>query len=202
MAYQIKHRRVALTFDDGSMRMMSFITSGRGNILPPRARWINPAMGTWERDFTELNILSELDRSKFASETVVEMDGTPKRINVVKYRLFAEGDEGITDPAFRGARVDTGTGIGYDMAKAKEIARQNIRFERLQVFAELDAEWMKAVGTKDDKLAAEIEAKRQAWRDAPSDARIDAATTIEELKALREQVKPKEAPKFTKPLKP
>ena len=45
MTRKLEHRRVALTFDDGTMRMMSFLTVGRGSFLPPGARWLDENEG-------------------------------------------------------------------------------------------------------------------------------------------------------------
>ena len=74
-------------------------------------------------------------------------------------------------------------GFGIDMAKARNIHRQNIRFSRGEKFFELDVEFQKAVETSDTSKQAEVAAKKQALRDAPADSAIDAATTSDELKA-------------------
>ena len=71
--------------------------------------------------------------------------------------------------------------ITTDMAKAKEIHKTKIRAARPSKFAELDIEFQRALETSADTSA--IIAKKQAFRDAPADSAIDAATTESELKA-------------------
>ena len=72
-------------------------------------------------------------------------------------------------------------GFGVDMAKAREIHKNNIRVARESKFAELDVEFTKALeaGTSTTDIAA----KRQALRDAPADSGIAAASDTDALKA-------------------
>ena len=72
-------------------------------------------------------------------------------------------------------------GFGIDMAKAKEIHKDNIRIAREPLLAALDIEFQRALETSADTSA--IVAKKQALRDAPADSAIDAATTADELKS-------------------
>ena len=72
-------------------------------------------------------------------------------------------------------------GFGINMAKAKEIHKNNIRVARAPKLAELDIEFQRAVETSADTSA--IAAKKQALRDAPADSGIDAATDTNALKA-------------------
>ena len=72
-------------------------------------------------------------------------------------------------------------GFGINMAKAKEIHKDNIRAARAPKLAELDIEFQRAVETSADTSA--IVAKKQALRDAPADSGIDAATDTDALKA-------------------
>ena len=72
-------------------------------------------------------------------------------------------------------------GFGIDMAKAKELHKDNIRNARSLKFPDLDVEYNKAQETGADTTA--IVAKKQALRDAPADSAIDAATTTDQLKA-------------------
>ena len=72
-------------------------------------------------------------------------------------------------------------GFGINMAKAKEIHKDNIRAARAPKLAELDIEFQRAVETSADTSA--IVAKKQALRDAPADSGIDAATDTDGLKA-------------------
>jgi|TARA_R100000353_G_scaffold11373_1_gene12118 hypothetical protein len=72
-------------------------------------------------------------------------------------------------------------GFGVDMAKAKELHKNNIRGARSLKFPDLDVEFNRAQETGADTTA--IVAKKQALRDAPADSAIDAATTTDQLKA-------------------
>ena len=72
-------------------------------------------------------------------------------------------------------------GFGIDMAKAKEIHKNNIRVAREEKFKELDVEFTKALET--GASTSDIAAKRQALRDAPADSGIDAASDTDALKA-------------------
>lgn len=70
--------------------------------------------------------------------------------------------------------------VNIDMAKAKNIHKQNIRFFREEKFKSLDIEFNKALET--GASTTDIVAKKQALRDAPADSAIEAATTDDELK--------------------
>ena len=71
--------------------------------------------------------------------------------------------------------------ISTDMAKAKTLHRNAIRFSRVAKLDELDIEFQKAQET--GASTTDIVAKKQALRDAPADSAIDAASTEAELKA-------------------
>lgn len=87
-------------------------------------------------------------------------------------RTFREGWEANAD----------GT-ITVNMTKAKDIWRDKIREARKPELAKLDTAFMKAQETGADTTA--IVAQKQALRDAPAHADIDAATTPDELKAVQ-----------------
>ena len=70
--------------------------------------------------------------------------------------------------------------ITTDMAKAREVHKNNIRLARTPKLAELDVEFIKAQETSTDTSA--IVAKKQALRDAPAAAAIANATDEAELK--------------------
>ena len=74
-------------------------------------------------------------------------------------------------------------GFGIDMAKARNIHKQNIRFSRGEKFVELDIEFQRAMETNDTTKQAEIAAKKQALRDAPSFSGFEWAADIDALKA-------------------
>ena len=74
-------------------------------------------------------------------------------------------------------------GFGVDMAKAREIHKNNIRRARYEKLAELDIEFQRAIEADDSSKKSEVAAKKQALRDAPADSDITNATTDAELKA-------------------
>ena len=72
-------------------------------------------------------------------------------------------------------------GFGVDMAKAKEIHKNNIRNARKPLLESLDIEFQKALET--GASTTDIVAKKQALRDAPADSGITSATDTDALKA-------------------
>ena len=72
-------------------------------------------------------------------------------------------------------------GFGIDMAKAKEIHKENIRQARTPKLAELDIEFQKAQETS--ASTTDIVAKKQALRDAPADSAIASASDEAALKS-------------------
>jgi len=71
--------------------------------------------------------------------------------------------------------------IEMDIALAREVHKENIRYARTNKLAELDIEFQKAQETSADISA--IVAKKNALRDAPADSAINAATDEAGLKA-------------------
>ncbi len=71
--------------------------------------------------------------------------------------------------------------IKTDMAKAREIHKNNIREARKPLLESLDIEFQKALETSADTSA--IVTKKQALRDAPAASSISTASNTTELKA-------------------
>ena len=71
--------------------------------------------------------------------------------------------------------------ININMTKARDIHRDKVRQARNPKLAEKDVEFQRALETGADTAA--IVAAKQALRDAPASAAIEAATTPDELKA-------------------
>ena len=71
--------------------------------------------------------------------------------------------------------------INVNMQKARDIHRDKIRAARNPKLAAKDVEFQRALESGAD--TATIVSEKQALRDAPAAAAIDAATTPEELKA-------------------
>tara|TARA_R100001440_G_scaffold1320_1_gene4381 strand:- start:896 stop:1156 length:261 start_codon:yes stop_codon:yes gene_type:complete len=72
-------------------------------------------------------------------------------------------------------------GFGIDIAKAREIHKNNIRAAREPLLNALDIEFQKALETSSS--TTDIVSKKQALRDAPADSSIDSASNEAELKA-------------------
>ena len=87
-----------------------------------------------------------------------------------------------TDRTFRGAWQFNGDAVDVDMTSALTIHKDNLRAERKPRLDALDVEYMKALeaGTGADAIAAQ----KATLRDITDDARLAAATTPDELKAL------------------
>lgn len=73
--------------------------------------------------------------------------------------------------------------IKTDMAKAKNIHKDYVRFSRNQKLRELDIDFQRALETDDATKKAEVIEKKKALRDAPAATNIEAAKTEAELKA-------------------
>ena len=86
-----------------------------------------------------------------------------------------------TDRTFRNAWKQNNKTIETDIAKAREIHKNNIRNARTQKFAELDIEFQKALETSSS--TTDIVSKKQTLRDAPADSGIASADTEAKLKA-------------------
>jgi hypothetical protein len=85
---------------------------------------------------------------------------------------------------YRNAWKDTGKGKPeHDMVKARDIHRARLRKLRGNYLDELDAEYMRADEAGDNQAKKAVAAKKQKFRDATEHPAIEAAQTVEELKA-------------------
>lgn len=91
------------------------------------------------------------------------------------------------DRTFRDAwRLTTdGAPITVDMPAARELHRAKLRRIRVPLLEALDVEYMRADERGNPIEKADITARKQALRDVTADPAIEAATTPEELKAVR-----------------
>ena len=87
-----------------------------------------------------------------------------------------------TDRTFRGAWQFNGDAVEIDMTNALAIHKDALRAERAPRLDALDVEYMKALeaGTGADAIATQ----KATLRNITDDARLAAATTPDELKAL------------------
>lgn len=87
---------------------------------------------------------------------------------------------------YRDAWIDTGAGVGHDMAKARDLHRDKLRAVRGAKLSALDIAYQRA---DEDGNAAEkvrVVAEKQRLRDLPADPRIERAETVADLAAIRE----------------
>ena len=184
--------KVAITLDDGSLSVMTFVTESRSPTLPTGAVWADLKSGRWTREPTDANVFAEISKAFPA----VDRNGLPQP-QPVNYKIV-DAAEVPTDRTYRNAWTHDGKDFGHDMAKAREIHLDLVRNARADALGALDRDYTKLSGqalaadaiadkaVKDAKLAeaAAVEAKRQALRDAPQTLDVESAATIEELKAL------------------
>jgi hypothetical protein len=119
----------------------------------------------------------------------MEIPQTIEAPNMVMIGATEYSVEDYTIPAERTFReaweAPEGEVIGIDMSKARDVWRDKIRLAREPHLPELDAAFMKALEAGNTTEQTSIAAQKQAWRDAPAHPDIDAATTLEELKAVQ-----------------
>lgn len=171
MTLPIQTENVVITLVTGEVRIMSFITFGRGDSLPQGATWAgnNSDSGYWHRPTSPENIQAEVLKT-FGSQAL-SWEHAPG--------LVRDPEEPTT---YHAARTWDGKKIGHDMTKAREIHLGRLRSQREEKFKALDGEWMRAQGQGKKAEADAIEAKRQQLRDLPD---VNMAQTLEELKAVR-----------------
>jgi len=163
--------KVAITQADDTVAIMSFITLGRGDMLPFGAEWADKAGAIWMREPTPANLEHEIGRTAGLARPVKG------------YRIVAEA-EVPTDRTFRNALRDRGGKLEVDMPEARKIHLDRIRVARVAKLTELDGEWMRATGQGKKAEADAVEVQRQKLRDLPATLGAEAARTPEELKAL------------------
>ena len=165
-------RMIAIEPQDGPLAVMHYITQGRGDILPNGAEWIDEKQGWWRRPVTDALVFEQIVRAYNGNGKPA-----PKR-----YVILAEDAELPTDRDYRNAWALDGDKIVIDLAKAKDLHRAKLREARAPIMAQLDVDFMRAL--EQGKDTAMITAQKQSLRDATKAEAIDAAQTIEELKAV------------------
>lgn len=102
---------------------------------------------------------------------------------VVGDYLEIEHDE-IPNPKYVSAFNLKNSQITIDMAKAKELRKEELRNQRTPKLAELDIQFMRAVEQGDTATQQAVGAKKQALRDITSSPAFDTATTLDQLEAI------------------
>jgi hypothetical protein len=135
--------------------------------------------GRWVRASSDKNIQDYMDRVAVGR---LERDG----VTLVGWRRLgdAEHQQFNQDRIYRDALEDKAGKLQYNIDKAKELHRAYLRHVNGDKFMVLDRQWVDAMASNKRQDADAIEAKRKAMRDRVNDPAIDAAQTIEELKAV------------------
>lgn len=124
---------------------------------------------------------------------MVDKDATPEgeigkwhqdaQSNVASFHPISAADI-PQDRSYRNAWTHDGKAVVHDMPKAREIHRDKMRVARAPLLEDLDRQHTRAVGRKKQSEADAIEARREELRNVTDDPRIEAAPTIEKLKAI------------------
>ena len=150
--------RLALTLTDGSLVIMGFVIRG-----------FNPDGSVqFEREVSEESVRAECAKAGLA---------------LASWRHVTDAE--LPDRDYRNAWIDTGNGIGHDMGKARAIHRDKLRAERAPLLAELDVAYQRADERGDAQEKRRVATEKQRLRDITDDPRIDAAETVDALRALR-----------------
>lgn len=103
------------------------------------------------------------------------------------YKIVTESEFPNDDGTFRDAwelDVNSQYPLQISIDKARDIWRNKIREQRIELFKELDIQFMIAMEQGNVEAQSIIAIKKQRLRDAPVDPRINDAVSIEELKSL------------------
>jgi len=157
--------RIALTCADGTLALMTFVTTeyrADGSIA-------------WARLATRGTVDAEIARASISFD--------PEQVPVISWR-FAEESEIPTDRTYRNAWRDTGTGVEHDMVHARELHRNLLREARAPRLAALDLAYLQADETNAQARKELIAEEKQRLRDITLDPRIEAVQTIAELRVI------------------
>lgn len=178
------HVFVAITMDRGEpLRIMQFLTRGRGSILPEGAQWVdnNPESGWWTREPLPGILAGEVARA-----CPVMSDAKELLPRGVSWRIVPHADvlTLAADRSFRDALADSGTALHHDMTKARALHRQRMRQHRAHKLTVLDVAYQQADEAGDSGAKQAIAARKQALRDLTAHPAIEQAQTVAELKAF------------------
>lgn len=85
---------------------------------------------------------------------------------------------------FRNAWQFNGNVVEVDMTKAVELKKDTLRRERAEQFSALDAEYMQALETGDDRRKGSVAKRKQQLRDMTKHPKLIGAKSPEELISL------------------
>ena len=106
--------------------------------------------------------------------------------NIIKQTTEIDQSSIIDDYRFISSWIlsENSNQITYDINKAKEVIKEEIRKQREEMWRNVDTEWFKAFEESDIEKQRNIAEKKQKMRDAPEHSSIKDALTIEELKKI------------------
>jgi len=168
---------IAITMDDGTVTVMSFMVRASSPTLPFGAVW-SKTPGVWNRSPSDANIFAEISKAF----PLTDRHGLPKP-QPVRYKVVT-WDSIPKDRTYRNALRHTDAGFHHDMPHARRLHIEKMRSRRLAALGVLDRDYTRAIGQGKTDEAAAVEAKRQALRDAPQTLDAESAQTIDELKAI------------------
>jgi len=178
--FEPKFVRIDVLLDNGRTSVMGFCTLGRGGSLNrsdgtpvPGMLWIDQIAGIWARYDNDETIADEIAHTHFGVGT---LPVSWQRVTDVSL---------LDDRDYRNALKAEGGRLVHDLPMARERKRDLLREQRSVEFVRLDANFMRALGQGKKTEQDAIEIERQKWRDAPADPRIEAATSVEELKQIK-----------------
>ena len=174
----INAQQIKLEMDDGTVTILTFCTQGRSPTLPEGATWNGD--GSWSRPATDENIWAEL-RKAFPGRNAA---GIRRAVPLAFHRI----DKGETLPAdrkFRNAwRIDLQGVVTEDLETARQITRDKIQVAVTRDLVEVNSQYVAATMAKDTVEADRLALVRETLEAKVTDPQIDAATTVNELRAL------------------
>jgi len=179
---------ICITRADGRVSVMQIIVQAPLRCFSTDAALVNGFVlnesgDLWVGGITDWGVENEIART-FPGEKV---QSWRRMTDEETTAYFATGE-------FRGAHVDQDGKLELDLARARNIARAGIRSSRASQFEILDnavkplmaKAALGSLNPADRRTLADMEAKRQALRDAPASPAIDEAASVPELVAVIE----------------
>lgn len=163
--------RIALTLEDGRVAIMCFATHVE----------LDASGNGFAREASAENVQAEVDRTFPPTNDEGTLDYPNGR--VMSWRILQD-HEVPSDRSYRDAWRDDGERIVHDLPKARAIHRERLRAKRKPLLEALDVEAIRADEDGDSARKRDVVARKRRLRDVTADPRIEAATTIDELKAI------------------
>lgn len=170
---------IGIMLSNGTVAHMAFQTVGRFPTAPTSGGWSLQPQGIYIRVANDENIKQEVNRLA----PVLAVDD----VNILSWRRLSDEEHEMfsTNRQHRNALEDVDGKISHNMVKAREIHKELLRHVGIEKLLMLDGKYNGAIAQSKDEQADSIEADRQSIRDVFDDPRIEAATTLEELKQVQ-----------------